>query len=167
MAACSSTPPPPPPPSATPTYEQPPRPVRPEEVPLKLPAVQDGDTQFLLIGLTANQSELAGSHVEFNPKGAYTRIRLVITNVGRGGTTFEPRKQQLVTTDGNTYPPDEQAMLIKRQPYETFTLGANDRLEFDLYYDIPKGAKAKALKAFGGATLTHDANDSTDVPLPR
>jgi hypothetical protein len=134
---------------------------------LKQPPVQDGETQFLLIGLTADQTELAGSHVEFNAKGAYTRIRLVITNVGRGGTTFEPRKQQLVTGDGTTYVPDEQAMLIKRQPYDTFTLGANDRLEFDLYYDIPKGAKAKALKAFGGATITHDADGSTDIPLPQ
>jgi hypothetical protein len=129
--------------------------------------VQDGDTQFQLIGLTADQTELTGSHVQFEAKGAYSRIRLVITNVGRSGNTIEPKKQQLVTTDGTAYPPDEQAMLIKRQPYEPFTLGANDRLEFDLYYDIPKGAKAKALKAFGGATLTHDANESTDVPLPQ
>src|SRR5262249_51237763 len=151
----------PPQPPATPTYELPARPVRPDEIPLKLPPAQDGDTRFPLIGLTKDQPSLAGSHIEFNAKGTYTRIRLLITNVGRSGNIFEPKKQQLVGADGQTYAPDEQAMLIKRQPYDTFTLGANDLLEFDLYYDVPKGTKAKALKAFGGATLTHDANDST------
>src|SRR3954462_5297133 len=71
VTACSSTPPPPPPPPATPTYELPPRPVRPDEKPLKMAPVQDGDTQFQLIGLTADQPELTGSHVQFEAKGAY------------------------------------------------------------------------------------------------
>lgn len=129
---------------------------------------QDGDTQYLLIGLTVDQPSLAGSHIEFDAQGTYTRIRLVITNVGRSSTQFDPKKQQLEAVDGKTYHPDEQAMLIKRQPYDPILLGAGDLLEFDLYYDVPKGTKAKALKAFGGATLTDGLDEeSTDIPLPQ
>jgi hypothetical protein len=167
LAGCSTSNPPPPPAPAPATYELPPRTVRPDETPLKMKPVQDGETQYTLIGLTKDQPSLAGSHIEFNAQGTYTRIRLVIANVGRNGTEFDPKKQALVDADGKTYPPDEQAMLIKRQPQDPFLLGANDRVEFDLYYDVPKGTKAKALKAFGGPTLTHGENDSTDIPLPQ
>jgi uncharacterized protein DUF4352 len=167
VAGCSTSTNTPPPPPATPTYELPPRNVRPDETPLKMQPVQDGETQYTLIGLTKDQPSLAGSHIEFNAQGTYSRIRLVIVNVGRNGTQFDPKKQALVGADGKAYPPDEQAMLIKRQPWDSFLLGANDRVEFDLYYDIPKGTKAKALKAFGGPTLTHGENDSTDIPLPQ
>jgi hypothetical protein len=149
-------------------YELPPRPVRPDEIPLKMKPYQDGDTQYILIGLTTGQPSLAGSHIEFNAQGAYTRIRLVITNVGRSGTQFDPKKQALEASDGKTYPPDEQAMLVKRQPLDPFILGANVRTEFDLYYDLPKGVKGKTLKAFGGATLTDGLDEkSTDIPLPQ
>ncbi|TCO53023.1 lipoprotein [Actinocrispum wychmicini] len=167
LAGCSAsgTPAPPPPP-ATPTYELPARPVRPDEKPVTIHG-QDGDTEYDLIGLTVDQPSLAGSHIEFNAQGAYTRIRLVIVNTGRSGTQFDTKKQLLVGADDKTYAPDEQAMLIKRQPWDPFLLGASDRLEFDLYYDIPKGTKAKALRAFGGATLTDGLDEkSTDIPLP-
>jgi hypothetical protein len=162
-AGCAAAPPPPPAPS-TPTYALPPRPVRPSETALALPPTSEGDTQFTLIGLTMLDSIL-GSHAEWQPKGRYVRIRLVVVNTGRSGVDFDTGRQQLVTTDGAAHNVDPQAMLIKRQPGQ-FELGANVRVEFDLYYDVPREARPVALRVHGGPTLV-DLRDTeaTDIPL--
>ncbi|HEV2780148.1 MAG TPA: hypothetical protein VGX25_12215 [Actinophytocola sp.] len=154
-----------PPSSTSATYPLDPRPVRPDEIPLRLPPVVEGDTSFTLIGLTKGISSLVGSHAEWNAKGQYYRIRLVITNVGRSSVPFDTARQLLVLSNGSTVAPDPQAMLIKRQPGQ-FDLGAAVRVEFDLYYDIAKDATPTALRVFGGPTLT-DGNDEqgTDIPL--
>src|SRR5262245_9911099 len=152
--------------SAPATYPLDPRPVRPDEKPLRLPAAVAGDTSFSLIGLTTGVASLVGSHVEFNAvKGQFIRIRLVITNVGRSSVLFDTRRQTLVFADGSTATPDDGAMQAKRQP-DKFDLGAAVRVEFDLYYDVPKDAKAVALRVHGGPTLT-DMNDEkgTDIRL--
>lgn len=155
---------PPPAPPAAPHYALPDRPVRPSEKPLALPPRTEGDTQFTLIGLTTLNSIL-GSHAEMEPKGQYVRIRLVVVNTGRSGVDFDTKRQALVTADGVAHDVDPQAMLIKRQPAE-FDLGANVRVEFDLYYDVPRDARPVALRVHGGPTLT-DLQDleSTDIPL--
>jgi Domain of unknown function (DUF4352) len=147
----------------TPTYQLPPRPVRPGETALALAPRQAGDTQFTLIGLSSLDSIL-GSHAEMNPKGRYIRVRLVIVNTGRSGTAFDTKRQQLVTADGVAHDVDPQAMLIKRQPGD-FDLGANVRVEFDLYYDVPRDARPVALRVHGGPTLT-DLLDTQSVDLP-
>ena len=162
VAGCAPTPPPPPPPPAT--YPLTPRPVRNGEVPLAGPATPQGDTSFELIGLTTGMASVVGSHTEWPAKGQYVRIRLVITNTGRNSVPFDANRQLLRTTDGVEHPPDPQAMLIKRQPGE-FDLGATDRLEFDLYYDVPKDASPSALHAFGGPSLA-DFSDATGVVIP-
>ena len=153
-------------PTPTPTYNLEPRAVRPDEQALQLPATRDDDTSFLPIGLTTGTATLVGSHAEFAAKGQYVRVRLVVTNVGRSSVLFNARRQQLVLDDGRPRTPDPQAMLIKRQP-GSFDLGAGVRVEFDLYYDVPKTAKATALLVYGGPTLT-DMKDleGTKIALP-
>jgi hypothetical protein len=164
LAGCGATPAVPTAP-VTPTYNLPPRPVRPREQPLSLPPQTQGDTQFTLIGLTRLDS-IMGSHAEWQPKGRYLRIRLVVVNTGRSGTAFDTTRQQLVTADGAAHDVDPQAMLIKRQPGQ-FDLGANVRVEFDLYYDIPRDARPIALRVHGGPTLTDLKNlEFLDIALP-
>ncbi|MEC3974169.1 hypothetical protein [Amycolatopsis sp. H20-H5] len=156
---CSSAPP------AKPTYELPPRPVRENETPLKLPPATNGSTVFTLIGLTTGFSNITGSHAEWQAKGQYARFRVVVTSTGLSSVPFDTKRQLLVEDNGATVGPDEQAMLIKRQP-GTFDLGPNVRVEFDLYFDIPKDRKAVALRAVGGPTLTDMKNlQGTEISL--
>jgi Domain of unknown function (DUF4352) len=147
------------------TYVQAPRTVRPDETPLRGKPVQDGDTQFTLIGYSAHLPSLVGSHAEIQAKGQYVRIRLVVVNLGRSGVLFDTRRQLLVLDDGSTHAPDGPTMIVKRQP-DKFDLGAQVRVEFDLYYDVPKDAEPVALRAFGGPTLT-DMKDKegTDIRI--
>jgi hypothetical protein len=147
------------------TYELSPRQVRPDETALKLPPAKNGDTEFTLIGLAAGLPSITGSHAEMLPKGQYVRLRLVITNTGTSSVLFDTKRQLLVDDQGATHPPDEQAMLIKRQPAQ-FDLGHSVRLEFDLYWDIPKERKPVAVRVFGGPTITDMKNaNGTDVKL--
>jgi hypothetical protein len=147
------------------TYELGARQVRPDETALKLPDATNGDTVFTLIGLTTGIGTIVGSHAEWPAKGQFVRIRVVVTSTGRSSVLFDARRQQLIKADGGTVLPDEQAMLIKRQP-DKFDLGPAVRVEFDLYYDIPKDAKPAALRAFGGPTLTDMQNvNGTDIKL--
>jgi hypothetical protein len=151
---------------ATTTYEQPPRTVRPDEVALRGEPVRDGDTAFSLIGLSKDMERLVGSHIEFEAEnGQFIRIRLVVVNLGRSGVLFDTDRQLLVLTDGTTHAPHRPTMMVKRQPDE-FDLGAGVRVEFDLYYDVSRDAEPKALRAFGGPTLT-DMKDAegTDIEL--
>jgi hypothetical protein len=155
-------------PSSSATYVEPPRAVRPDEIPLDGNPVQDGDTTFSLVGLSEHMTTLIGSHVEFQAqKGQFIRIRLVVVNVGRSSVLFDPQRQLLVLADGTTAVPDEPTMLTKRQPGQ-FDLGAAVRVEFDLYYDVPKDAKPAALRAFGGPTLSDMKDEEgTDIKLTR
>lgn len=147
------------------TYELPPRPVRPDETALKVPPAKNGDTEFDLIGFAAGLPSITGSHTEMPAKGQYVRLRLVVTNTGTSSVLFDAMRQLLVDDKGATHPPDEQAMLIKRQPAQ-FDLGHSVRVEFDLYWDIPQGTKPVALRAFGGPTITDMKNvNGTDIKL--
>ncbi|HEY2206305.1 MAG TPA: hypothetical protein VGH99_17685 [Pseudonocardia sp.] len=165
LGGCAPAAPAAPPPAAPrPSYPLPPRPVRPGEKPLVTATGQQGDTRFTLIGLSS-LSEIIGSHAEWEPKGRFVRVRLVVENVGRSGVDFDTKAQQLVTADGLAHDVDPQAMLIKRQPGE-FALGAAVRLEFDLYYDVPVGAVPVALRVRGGDTLAGTSDpEHVDVPL--
>lgn len=151
-------------PTPTPTYRLEPRAVRPDETPLNVAAVSDGDTTFLPIGLTTGLPMIIGSHAEFAAKGQFVRVRLVVTNKGRSSVLFDPKRQLVVLSDGKELKPDDQAMLIKRQP-AAFDLGVAVRVEFDLYYDAPKGARVVALMGFGGPTLT-DMKDAAGSRIP-
>jgi hypothetical protein len=146
------------------TYPVPPETARPDERILHLPTVNDGDTTFTALGLSTGIPTLIGSHAEFAARGQFVRIRIVATNGGRSTALFNARRQLLIDADNKEYTPDEPAMTTKRQPGQT-ELGAGVRLEFDLYYDIPKEAKPLKLKVFGGPTLT-DLQDLTGTDLP-
>lgn len=151
--------------TSAPTYPVPVQTVRPDEKPLKIPTTADGDTAFTLLGLTTEMPTLIGSHAEFNAKGQFVRIRMSVINNGRSSVSFNARRHRLVDDHDVEHEVDSQAMTIKRQP-ETLDLGANVRLEYDVYYDLPKDAKPLALRVYGGPTLT-DLKDesSTEIPL--
>lgn len=163
LSACTAQPLPPAQ-TAPNTYPVPAETARPDERVLHLPTTNDGDTTFTAIGLSTGIPTLIGSHAEFAARGQFVRIRLVVTNAGRSSALFDARRQLLVDADDEEYAPDDPAMTVKRQPAQT-DLGAGVRLEFDLYYDIPKEAKPLKLKVFGGPTLT-DMKDTTGADLP-
>ncbi|MFJ4104377.1 hypothetical protein [Amycolatopsis japonica] len=152
-------------PHAKPAYDLPAREVRPDETALHLPPALNGETEFSLIGMATGLPSLTGSHAEFEAKGQFVRLRLVVTGKGLSGILFDTRRQQLVTDTGAVIAVDNQAMTIKRQP-DKFELGRGVRVEFDLYFDLPKEAKPVLLRAFGGPTLTDMKNlTGTDIKL--
>jgi hypothetical protein len=152
----------------TPTYRLPGRPVRDGETPLPYRPAGDGRITFATIGLRANMDFVVGSHADWPAKGQFVRVRMQAENGYPTFHTVDLTKQLLVTADGATHTIDENAMRIERQP-ATFQLGAHDRLEFDLLYDIPKQAKVKSLRLYGapaddlGVPLDHDPG--VEVPL--
>jgi hypothetical protein len=151
--------------SPAPTYPVPAQAVRPDEKVLKIPTTSDGDTAFTLVGLTTEMPTLIGSHAEYHAKGQFVRIRLTVINNGRSSVSFDARRHVMIDDLEAEHAVDTQAMNVKRQP-ETIDLGANVRLEYDVYYDLPKDAKPLALRVYGGPTLT-DLKDqsSTEIPL--
>jgi hypothetical protein len=160
VAGCAGAPEPAPEPAV---YALAPRPVRPDEKPLVPAPTQEGDTVFELIGLTSGMPSVLGHHAELPAKGQYVRVRLVVSNVGRNSIPFDTNRQLLLTSTGTEHAPDSQAMLVKRQPGR-IDIGSANRVEFDLYYDIPKDAAAAALRAFGGPSLA-DFSDRTGVDI--
>jgi hypothetical protein len=134
------------------TYDLPPRTARPDETVLRLPPARSGDLAFTLIGLRDRMVTVAGSHADVAPKGQFVRIRLVVENTGRITGTFDTRKQLLVTSDGRTFPPDLDAMLIRRQP-TSIDVGSGVRIEMDLWYDIPRQVKETSLRLVGSPTM--------------
>lgn len=152
LAACSGG-------SKAVTYKVPPRPVRNRETPLPYHEVRDGKITFAAIGLRTGITFLVGSHADWPAQGQFVRVRIDCFNDYPNFHTIDLSKQVMITTDGKTYTPDENGMRIERQP-DTFDLGARDRIEFDLLYDIPKQAKVKAVHLFGAPT------DELGVVLP-
>ncbi|MFE2751455.1 DUF4352 domain-containing protein [Actinosynnema sp. NPDC059335] len=147
------------------TYPVPPETVRPDEKPLKIPTTADGDTAFTLVGLTTEMPTLIGSHAEFHAKGQFVRIRMSVINNGRSSVQFNARRHVLVDDRRGEHEVDSQAMTIKRQP-ESLDLGANVRLEYDVYYDVPRDVKPLALRVYGGPTLTDMKDEAgTEIPL--
>jgi hypothetical protein len=138
------------PPSAAsttrPTYALPPRTVRPFETPLAGATAGTGPVSVAVIGLRPHAPYLVGTHAEFDPKGEFCRLRVAVQNDAPTFQTITLADMLLVTADGTAHRPDLQAMLIKRQPDE-ITLGAQGRVEFDLWYDVPVGSKLRALRA--------------------
>jgi type IV pilus biogenesis protein CpaD/CtpE len=165
LQGCSSSSPSAPATKSPQTYTESPRAVRLDEKAVRSPAVNSGDTLFQVLGVTANQPHIAGSHAEVDSKnGQYVRIRVLLTNLGRTTTTLKLNKQQLITQDGATFTPDAETMGIKRQPLVP-ELGAAVRLEFDLWYDIAKNLVPKALRVVGYTTYTVEDPPAVDIPL--
>ncbi|WUH96292.1 DUF4352 domain-containing protein [Spirillospora sp. NBC_00431] len=109
---------------------------------------RSADTQFTVVGFREGMTEVMGTHAAMDSKGTFTRVRVLAVNTGRDIQVFDTWKQRLVTTDGGTHSPDVNATMIKRQP-ERFSVGASMRVEFDVWFDVPRGAKAKAVRLYG------------------
>ncbi len=147
------------------TYRLTPRPVRPSERPITAAPVTDGDTRFQVIGLQTGLAGFVGSHGEWQAKGQYVVVRIVAENPGRTNSHFDANRQRILTSDGAAYAVDRFAQAIKRQP-DTFLLGAEVRVEMDLWFDIPKTAKVTAIRLFGDPPLgTGRTTDGVTVPL--
>lgn len=142
-----------------------PRPVRPGERPVNAPPVTDGDTRFQVIGLQTGLRGFFGTHAEWQAKGQYVVVRIVVENPGRANSRFDAKRQKLITADGTAHGIDRFAQAIKRQP-DTLPLGAEVRIELDLWFDIPEEAKAAAVQLFGDPPLgVGGSTDGVKVPL--
>jgi len=130
-----------------PYYPALPHQVRLNETPVYAPPVRDGLLQFTVIGYEGGLAEIIGSHAEWFAKGQYVRIRLVLENLDRSQQGFAARYQLLLTADGRSFHPDDFAIAVKRQIW-TQLVGASVRIEFDLYFDIPKDARPTAIRFF-------------------
>lgn len=109
---------------------------------------RSADMSFTVIGFSGAMTGVMGTHAAMEAKGAFTRVRVLAVNTGRDIQVFDTWKQRLVTADGGTYSPDVNATMIRRQP-ERLSVGSFMRVEFDLWFDIPRGARTRAIRLYG------------------
>ncbi|WP_067829771.1 DUF4352 domain-containing protein [Actinomadura kijaniata] len=148
-----------------PAYALPSEKVREGERVLHGRAGRSADLQVTVLAFSDPLTSLFGSHAEMRPKGRYVRVRIMAVNTGRDIQVFDTWKQLLVTADGRTLVPDVNATMVKRQP-ERLSVGAAMRAEFDLYYDVPQGVGARALRVVGSPTVGAVSQpDPADIPL--
>ncbi|GAA0222011.1 hypothetical protein GCM10009527_017980 [Actinomadura nitritigenes] len=139
-------------------YRVPARPLRDGEHALRYREVTDGRIAFAAIGLSSGLTTITGSHADLPSRlGGFARVRMIAENRYATFHKIDLDRQLLVTSRG-AYPPDVNAMRVKRQPTD-IELGSHDRLEFDLMYDIPKDARIRALRLYSSPT------DDLGVPL--
>ncbi|WP_194837790.1 DUF4352 domain-containing protein [Nocardia sp. XZ_19_369] len=144
LTACAAEPAPAPPPPPTTTTEH----VRTPQDCTKLTVT----TMTVEPGI----AYIFGTHAEWLPKGQFIRVRVAITNTDNTFRTTRPSDYHLGDAADRPYPPSVDAMAIKRQPTE-LTLGAGNRVEVDLWYDIPVDTSPKLLR---------DSTCVTTIPLP-
>ncbi|MBX6386496.1 MAG: DUF4352 domain-containing protein [Microbispora sp.] len=135
-------------PSVTPTYVLPQETARFGETVIRPSPAVDGMTRFWLIGFRDGMPSLLGSHAEWPAKGRFARARIVLQNTDRTYAKFEAKRQVLVASDGREFHVDNSAQEIKRQPDEIM-VGSFVRMEFDLWFDVPKDARITKLRLYG------------------
>ncbi|NVI89029.1 DUF4352 domain-containing protein [Actinomadura sp. BRA 177] len=131
-----------------PAYKIPAERARDGETVLQGKTGQSADMRFTVIGLSHAMTDVMGTHAAMDAKGAFTRVRILAVNTGRDIQVFDTWKQRLVTADGRAHSPDVNATMIKRQP-ERISVGSSMRVEFDLWFDLPRGARTKAVRLYG------------------
>ncbi|MCW2877676.1 MAG: hypothetical protein JWQ95_1776 [Sphaerisporangium sp.] len=139
-------------PSPSPTYVIPAQTARAEETVITEKPVVDGQMRFRVLGFHDGMPIMFGSHAEWNAKGQYARVRVLIESTDRTNQKFDAKQQLLVASDGRTFHVDNFAQAIKRQPDE-IPVGSFVRMEFDLWYDIPKDVKATRIRFFADPPL--------------
>jgi hypothetical protein len=158
------------------TYSLSPRPARTLETPLPEHPVRLGEIVYSVMAVRTNIASVVGSHADWLPKGQFVRLRMSLVNEGRDRHEFNPSRQLLVTADGRTYKTSYDAMEIDRQPSGVLSIARDERREFDLWFDIPKQAKVRALRVVGDpmssdlaeqlkGTPSPGTKDSVDIPL--
>jgi hypothetical protein len=151
LGGCSSEPAPPSPPAPA-TYLIPAQTARPDERVIKAAPVVDGQMRFRVLAYNDGMPSMFGSHAEWNAKGQYARVRVMIESTDRTSQKFDAKKQLLVASDGRTFPIDIQGQTIKRQPDE-IPVGSFVKMQFDLWYDVPEDAEITAIRFFGDPPL--------------
>ncbi|TMQ93446.1 DUF4352 domain-containing protein [Actinomadura soli] len=134
--------------TAAPAYSIPTEKVREGESVPEGKTGRSADMTFTVIGFREGMTEVMGTHAAMGSKGTFTRIRVLAVNTGRDIQVFDTWKQRLVTADGRAHSPDVNATMIKRQP-ERLSVGSFMRVEFDLWFDVPRGAKVRAVRLSG------------------
>jgi hypothetical protein len=158
LSACTSSPPTPTV-TPSPTYALPARTARPHETPVPAASAVSGSLTITVLGLTAHLDALIGTHAEFRARGQFVRIRIAAENVSATFDDLITSRQLLLTDDGQARKPDLPAMEVKRQP-DDVSLGAQDRIEVDLWWDIPRGLKLHGLR------VTSKGGPARDIALP-
>ncbi|WP_433468681.1 DUF4352 domain-containing protein [Spirillospora sp. CA-128828] len=132
-------------------YRLPERAVRDGETPLPYREVRDGDVMFAALGLSPALTTITGSHADLPSRlGRFARVRILVENRYATFHKIDLDRQLLITSRG-AYPPDVNAMRVKRQPTD-IELGSRDRLELDLWYDIPRDARISTLRLYSSPT---------------
>ncbi|MDH2428541.1 DUF4352 domain-containing protein [Sphaerisporangium sp. TRM90804] len=155
-------------PAATPspTYMIPPATARPGEIVITAKPVVDGQMRFRVLGFQDGMAAMFGSHAEWEAKGRYARVHLMIESTDRTNQKFDAKEQLLVAADGRTFHVDDFGQAIKRQPDE-IPVGSFVKMEFDLWFDVPKDAKITAVRLFADPPLgAIGPSKGVDVPLP-
>ncbi|MEU8344195.1 protein of unknown function [Actinomadura meyerae] len=151
---------------ALPTYRIPAETAREGESAPAGKTARSADMSFTVIGYSTAMTDVMGTHAAMDAKGAFTRVRVLAVNTGRDIQVFDTWKQRLVTADGTAHSPDVNATMIKRQP-ERLSVGASMRVEFDLWFDIPRGAKATAIRLYGSPPVGAVSDPPpAEIPLP-
>ncbi|HVQ91787.1 MAG TPA: hypothetical protein VMU51_12185 [Mycobacteriales bacterium] len=158
VAGCTG---PPAAPAATPspTYLLPSRTARYLETPIPSASAVSGSLMITVMGLRAHLPALTGTHAEFRARGEFVRVRISVENIAATFYDLLTSQQLLLTDDGAARPPDLPAMEVTRQP-DDISLGAQDRIEVDLWYDIPRGRTLRGLR------VTIKDGPARDIPLP-
>ncbi|SNR64151.1 DUF4352 domain-containing protein [Actinomadura mexicana] len=127
---------------------------------------KSADMRFTVVGFREAMTDVMGTHASMNAKGAFTRVRVLAVNTGRDIQVFDTWRQRLVTTDGAAHSPDVNATMIKRQP-ERFSVGASMRVEFDLWFDVPRGARTRAVRLYGSPPVGATTDPApAEIKLP-
>ncbi|MFF7212151.1 hypothetical protein ACFZAU_16700 [Streptomyces sp. NPDC008238] len=137
------------------------QPLRQLEIALDAPAVTAGNLEFRALALRCGIAVIVGTHAEHPAKGRLCRIRVGVTVDDSVSARLDNDLHRLVLADGSRHAMDWEAMQIKRQPL-TIDIGAHDSAQYDLWFDIPRGAAVDHL------AVTNDKGmPSADIPLPR
>jgi hypothetical protein len=141
----------------TPTYLIAPRTARLSETPVATASAVATPLTFTVMGIRAHLPAMVGTHIEFDPPAGdeYARVRIAVENNDSTFHDVVPAEQVLLLDGGRTATPYDQAMGVARQP-DTISLGARDRVEFDLWYALSTGTKLDGLRVVGEDHKPHD-----------
>ncbi|ONH33506.1 hypothetical protein BL253_01575 [Pseudofrankia asymbiotica] len=111
-------------------------------------AARYGNMTLRPIGLTCGMHWVSGTHAEWEARGQYCRLGIVVNNVDTAFHDLDTGAQRLVDAAGKSYKPSFDAMRIRRQP-DVMTIGAHDAVALDIWFDVPNDAQVVAAQLKG------------------